>query len=271
MSASRMFEVDVRDVGISMDLWASKVGETTEQATVRLAVGVARSMMNATRPRTGGKKAKGKPSDIQKIKAKAAAQMRKVVESVEPKYFTQIKNGRKRVNGKTVKVTSMKLGGQWVKINPEKILETESDIWRVVERHRESDGKTKDLKKRDRYVCKRTTFNRVAKKRAGLWGVAKGSWYGAGVAAARRQKGLDRLSIVAPAWIKKHAPKGRSRQAGEGHKTEITLGSSAVSMRGNGALSVGDMQTAVKIAREGVFNYYGKRLRAMKIKGKGAK
>jgi hypothetical protein len=266
-----MFDVDVQDVGISMDLWASKVGETTEQATVRLAVGVARSMMNATLPRTGGKRSKADPTEAQKLKAKAAAQMRKVVESVEPKTFTALKNGRRKVNGKTVKVTSAKIGGKWIKIKPERLLSDEGDVWRVVERHRESNGKTRVLSRMDKYICSRTVFKRVASRRAKLWGVAKGSWYGAGIAAARKQKGMDRLNIVAPAWIKNHSDKGQSRQSGENHDTEITLGSSAVSMRGNGALSVGDMQTAVKIARKGVFQYYSKRLRAMKIKGRGAR
>ena len=271
MSAARMFDVDVGDVGVSMDSWAHKVGETTEQATVRLAVGVARGLMNATSPKKGGKRAKGDPTDMQKNKGKAAAQMRKVVESVDPKYFTAIKKGRRRVEGKMVKVTSAKIGGRWVKIDPRKILDGDSAVWRAVEDHRGGDGKTRVLRRSEKYICSRTVFNRVATKRSKLWGAAKGSWYGAGIAAMRRQRGMDRLNIKAPAWIKNHARKGQSKQIGKDHNTEVVLGSRAVSLRSNGALSVGDMNTAINIARKGVFQYYAKRLRAIKIKGKGGR
>ena len=271
MSAARMFNVDMGGIGVSLDVLASKVGETTEQATVRFAVGVARGVMNATSPKKGGKRAKGAPTDMQKNKGKAAAQMRKVVESVEPKYFTAIKKGRRRVEGKMVKVTSAKIGGRWVKIDPRKILDGDRAVWQAVEDHRGSNGKTRALRGSEKYICSRTVFNRVATKRSRLWGAAKGSWYGAGIAAMRRQRGLDRLNIKAPAWIKNHARKGQSRQIGKDHNTEVVLGSRAVSLRSNGALSVGDINTAIKIARKGVFQYYSKRLRAMKVKGRGGR
>lgn len=245
-------KVDMRDVGTTLDIFAESVGETTEQATVRLAVGVARGLAEYTQPRT--LKTKGKR------KAKAAATMRRVVEPVEPKFFTALKRGRyKRI----------KIGLEWVEVDPRRMLESVQDVWDVVERNRDkATGKTRKLNPSEKYLCRRSVFNKVATKRERLWGVAKGSWIGAGQSAAKKQKGLDRISIGKNflSWAQRHADKGQSVQVGEDHNTAIILGSRAKSLAGNGALSNGDIDRAIKNARRGMFKYYAARLRMMRRK-----
>lgn len=242
-------QIDTRDVGVSLDLLAEEVGETTEQATVRLAVGVARGLAEETKP-------KGR-STVAKRKKRAAAGMRRVVEPVAPRYFTALKRG---------KYERIKIGGQWVPVRPDRLLDTVQDVWDAVERHRDAEGKVKKLGPEARYFCRRAVFNKVATKRARLWGVAKGSWIGAGQMIARKQQGLDRVNIGKNflAWTQRHAKKGQATQVGRRDDTTVILASRAKSLAGDGALSTGAIHRALHRARKAMWKYYEFRLRSIR-------
>jgi len=201
-------EIDPGDVGVTLDLWAEKVGETTEQATIRLAVGVARSLMVETRP---------KQATIADLKKKTAASMGLVVEPVAQVHFNRILSGKAR---------GVAIDGKLYPVRQDRVLKSIQDIWSAIERHRDNRGRTIKLAPRDRYICGRANFNKVVMKRRRLWGVAKGAWYGAGLAAGRKQAGLDRINIKPkPKWIEHHSSKGQSTQMGSRHDTTIILGS----------------------------------------------
>lgn len=251
MSAGRMFEVDAREVGVTLDRFAHLVGETTEQATIRLGVAVARNLAQETNPQR---------STASKRKKAAAATMRRVVEPMPARHFNKLKKQtRPRV----------KLEGRWVEIPRAHLLEGESEIYRTVERNRVM-GRTRALPREQRYVCKEADFNRVVRKRAQLWGVAKGSWLGAGMEIGRRQKGLQRNTIGANflAWAQKHAGKGSGRQDGRDHETTVTLTSRTAGAASAKGLSVAGAHRAITRARKALFAYYKAELRRMRANGR---
>lgn len=230
------------DIGPSLDALAHSVGETTEQATLRYAVGVSRTLAEETEP---------KKSTVRSRKEKAAAVMRKVVEPMPTRYFARLQRDRKE---------RAKLEGEWGPVDPSRLLGSDRMVWATVEKHRDSKGRTRELSRADRYFCKEADFNRVVRRRARLWGVAKGSWLGAGMDLARRQQGLNRLAIGKNflAWAQRHADKGKGWQLGSGHETTAVLGSRASALRGSQALSRGSVVRAMSKARRAVFSYYSR-------------
>jgi hypothetical protein len=152
------------------------------------------------------------------------------------------------------------------------MIDSDSQLWRVIELNRVN-GKTKKRSPETRYICKQSDYNRVATKRARLWGAAKGAWIGAGMAIARKQSGLDRINIGKNflGWAHRHANKGRGRQSGRNDNTTVILTNKTTGAAKRQGLSPSAAQTALSIARKAVFAYYSKRLRTMKIKGRGGR
>ena len=254
MSAARMFDVDMGGIGVSLDVLASKVGETTEQATVRFGVAAARGLATETQP---------KRSTAGSRKKKAAAQMRKVVEPMGARDFNKLRKQAK---------PRVKLGGQWLALDKRRLIESDRQLWGIIENNRVQ-GKTSKLPRDQRYICKQSDYNKVATRRAKLWGAAKGAWLGAGRDIARRQSGLDRINIGKNflGWTARHHGKGNGKQAGRNHDTAVYLVNNTTGAAKSSGLSASGANRSLATARKALFGYYSKRLRAMKIKGKGGK
>lgn len=254
MSASKMFEVDMGDIGVSMDMFAHKVGETTEQATVRYGVAAARGLATETQP---------KRSTAGSRKKKAAAQMRRVIEPMGARDFSKLSKSKN---------PRAKMDGQWVSVDRGRLIEGDRNVWRVIEANRQR-GMTRKLKREDRFICKQSDFNKVATRRAKLIGAAKGAWLGAGKDISRMQEGMDRNTIGKNflGWTQKHSSKGTGRKVGRGHDTTAQLTNNTTGAAKNSGLSVSGIKKAIFVARRSVFQYYAKRLKAMKIKGRGTK
>jgi hypothetical protein len=254
------FEVDMGDVGVSLDRFAHRVGETTEQATVRYGVAAARSLAEATEPKRSTVKSRRKSTEVF---------MRRVVMSMNGNTINKLmKNG-----GGRIRITkSGSKGSEWSTIGVDRIITNANALWRWIESNRVG-GKTKDLSaKTQKRVCSKTVFDSVAKRRSGLWGAAKGAWIGAGMDIARRQAGLNRISIgknFIP-WVKKHAPKGSGRQTGRDHDTAVLLTNNTTGAAKSTGLSIADIQSALNKARRAVWSYYAGELRRMRI-GKGSR
>ena len=254
MSAARMFEVDVSDVGEKLHMLAEEINETSTQSTVRLGVGAARALAQATEPRK---------STVGSRKKKAAAAMRRVVEPMGARDFNKLRKQAK---------PRVKLGGQWYAFDKRRLIEDDRQLWRVIENNRVN-GKTKKRPPQTRYICKQATFNKVATRRAKLWGAAKGAWIGAGQEIARREKGIDRLSIGKNflSWTQKHTRKGSGKQVGKGDWTTAILQNNTTGAAKNEGLSRSSVMKALHLGRKATFGYYRARLSAMKVKGKGGK
>jgi hypothetical protein len=247
------FEVDMGDVGVSLDRFAHRVGETTEQATVRYGVAAARSLAEATEP---------KRSTAGSRKKKAAATMRRVVEPMGARDFNKLAKQKK---------PRVKLGGQWVPLRNRGLIHSVRDLWSIIEIHRVN-GKTKKLPPTERYICKQADFNKVVRSRTKLWGAAKGAWIGAGQDVARRQSGMNRISIGKNflSWAQKHASKGRGIKVGRDHDTTIHLTNNTTGAAKPAGLSIASAQAAIQKARRAVWAYYAGELRRMRI-GKGSR
>ena len=254
MSASKMFKVEMDGIGWKLDDYASQVGETTEQACLRYGVAVARSLATLTKPTrsTAGRRKKA-----------AAAAMRRVVEPMGARDFNKLRKQAK---------PRVKLGGQWYAFDKRRLIEDDRQLWRVIENNRVN-GKTKKRPPQTRYICKQATFNKVATRRAKLWGAAKGAWIGAGQEIARREKGIDRLSIGKNflSWTQKHTRKGSGKQVGKGDWTTAILQNNTTGAAKNEGLSRSSVMKALHLGRKATFGYYRARLSAMKVKGKGGR
>ena len=254
MSASKMFSVNMWDVSTMLGEYAYEVGETSEQATIRFGVSAARELAKATKPlksTAGGRK-----------KAAAAA-MRRVVEPMGARDFNKLRKQAK---------PRVKLGGQWYPLDKRNLIDDDRQLWRIIEGNRVN-GKTKKRPPQSRYICKQAAFNKVATRRGKLWGAAKGAWIGAGKRLARMQSGLDRIDIGKNflSWAHRHADKGTGRQKGKNHNAIVYLVNNTTGAAKSAGLSSKDADLALHRARKALFKYYGKRLRAMKIKGKGGR
>ena len=254
MSAARMFEVDVSDVGEKLHMLAEEINETSTQSTVRLGVGAARALAQATEPRK---------STVGSRKKKAAAAMRRVVEPMGARDFNKLRKQAK---------PRVKLGGQWYPLDKRNLIDDDRQLWRIIEGNRVN-GKTKKRPPGFRYICKQATFNKVATRRAKLWGAAKGAWIGAGQDIARTQKGLNRINIGKNllGWAHHHARKGRGRVAVSNFRAEVTLVNNTTGAAKSDGLPQKRISDALHKARKLMWNYYRERLRSMKVKGKGGR
>tara|TARA_R110002020_G_C16182965_1_gene764994 strand:+ start:148 stop:897 length:750 start_codon:yes stop_codon:yes gene_type:complete len=249
-----MFDVDMWDVSTMLGEYAHEIGETTEQGTIRFGVAVSRELAKATNPlkSTAGSRKKN-----------AAAQMRKVVEPMGARDFNKLRKQAK---------PRVKLGGQWYAFDKRRLIESDRQLWDIIENNRVQ-GKTRKLPRDQRYICKQSDYNKVATRRAKLWGAAKGAWIGAGQRLARTQSGLDRINIGKNflGWAHRHTDKGRGRQQGKDHSSIVYLVNNTTGAAKDAGLSPKRAHLALHHARKALFKYYGKRLRSMKVKGKGGK
>lgn len=233
-------EVDMGDVGVSLDVWGREVGETTEQVTIRYGVAVARQLAEFTAP-----VGKRKPS-AEKLRRMASGAMRRVIEPLDSRHFNKLKRAKR---------PRAKIDGKWIEVKRGQFIEGDRNIWAIVEAHRIG-GKTRDLKPEERYICKRPEFNRVRQRRTKLWGAAKGAWIGAGQQIAKQQEGMQRINIGKNflGWTHRHANKGRAEKHGGGDNTSVYLVNKT---RGGAKLSSTYIHRAMHYARKTLFRYYG--------------
>jgi len=146
----------------------------------------------------------------------------------------------------------------------------EIDQW--VDEHRGRNGHAR-LGGDRKAICRKADFNKALRARKTRAGMAKGSWIGAGQRLARRQRGAKRINIGKNflSWTHRHANKGRGAKVGGGDNTTVLLTNNTTGAAKNEGLSMSAANTALNIARKSVFAYYSKRLRSMKIKGRGTR
>ena len=224
-------------------------GDDADQATARLAVSMAREIAILTPPRGKDKKA---------ILGAIITDAWRVVMVIPGKFFNHLtKTARPRIN--------MGKGG-WQAIRPSQLTRSDRDIYDHIESHRDGKGRVREFKNRQvsmQLITTKPTMNKVLRRRRKLAGVAKGGFLGAGMAAARFQKGADRVSIGKNfmAWAQKHRNLGTARRIKAG---EIELRNSA---RNSGALvGIGEADLAHERAWKNTERWYR---RAIKAREKG--
>ena len=241
-----MITIDMKDVGVSLDNFAYQAGETTEQATYRFGVAAARGLATETAPRK---------KSVAQLKKRTRAQMHKVCMEVKSAvYFRKLARGI---------YSRIKMSDRWTEVRPDRIVENAAELDRVIERHRDQRGRTKPLRREERYVCKRADFNKVVRDRAKRWGVAKGAWLGAGDRISRMQKGLDRNTIGKNflRFAQRHKKAGTGYRMGESHKTSVFLQSKAQAAAYSEGLDMARTRSALRRAQKSVFTYYKAEIR----------
>lgn len=235
--------------------YARLVGETSEQATVRYGVATARNLAQFTEP---------KKSSVKSRKLSAITTMLRVCTPRPTRLINRLKSGKEQ---------RARFGRLWFNVDPSRIVDSANELWNIIENHREGkDGNTRYLAPQNKYFCKDSDFNKVVRKRALLWGAAKGAWIGAGKAVSRFQSGLSRIDIGRNfiSWAHKHTDKGTGSVTGKGHKTVITLTNKTAGGASERGLSKSDTDLALSVARRSVLKYYAAEMRRLKIK-KGGK
>lgn len=184
-----------------MERLAKRMGDDAWQAVVRIAVGTAREMARVTYPRGASKK-----PIIRVIERDA----RRAVEAVPAKFFASLERatpGRRQVKFDMVRH----------KIRKDQLERGEEEINAWIEAARTGRGTVRrELPPPIKMVAPQPAFNRVLRRRRKLAGVTKGGWLGAGMEAARMQKGADRLSIGKNfmSWAQKWRRVGRATRTG---------------------------------------------------------
>lgn len=250
-------EVDMGDIGVSLDTLAFKVGESTEQATIRYGVAAARSLAEATNP---------KRSTAASRKKSAAVFMRRTVMAINGNTIRKLL----RSGGGRLRMTkSSGRGAEWVHVGIDKIITNENALWKWVENNR-SQGKTRNLPAREKRVCSKAVFAAVLKKRQRLWGAAKGAWIGGGQDVAMSQKGLNRINIGKNflSWAQRHTSKGSGKKVGFSHNTEVHLTNRTTGAAKQEGITNSGIVAALNKARRAVFAYYAGELRRMRIQGR---
>lgn len=240
------------DIISKLSDYAKKVGETNRQATVRYGVATARNLAQFTEPKKSSSKSR---------KLSAINTMLRVCSPRPAKFITRLRSGKEQ---------RARFGSVWVTVNPSRIVGSAGELWNVIENHREGPGgRTRALTPQNKYLCKDSDFNKVVKKRALLWGIAKGSWIGAGMDVAKHESGLSQIGIGKNfiSWAQKHANKGKGSVTGRGHKTTVTLTSKTAGAARDRGLSDSDTLLAETVARKSLLKYYSAELRRIKARG----
>jgi len=241
------FEAGLRE---KLQKLARDFGDDADQATARLAVSVARELAVLSPPRGKDKKT---------IVAAIVTQAWRVVMVIPSKFFTHLsKAARPRVN--------MGKGG-WQAIQHSQLTRSDRQIYDHIESHRDGKGRVKEFKNRQvhmQLITTLPTMNKVLRRRRKLAGVVKGGFLGAGMEAARYQKGADRVAIGKNymAWAQKHRGMGSARRTKPG---EIELRNSA--RHAGGQVDVLTVDRAETRAWKNTERWYKKAIKARERKG----
>ena len=216
-------------------------GESSNQALIRLSVGVAKEAAILTKPMGRGKK---------KVVAGIIAGARSNIRDLPAKRFNQIAKKSR---------PAFKFRDQWVSLGEDQILRSPDEVNAFIEKNRNSKGRVKKLSSRDKAIAKTADFNKTLVRRKKLAGIAKGSWIGAGKVLARKSRGPEpaRVGKNFIAWAQKHSDLGtarfRKRTLG---KSEAHLISKAPATRDNGIFSKDEARQAVRRSWRKTLTWY---------------
>jgi len=238
-----VYRADTEKFRRTLKGYGRRFKDSNWQLTCRLAVSVARELAVLTEPRGKGKKA---------IVAAIEADARRAVVPLSARTF-QAARRRGRIWD----------GRQYVAVPADRFLEDEDAVWRAIEVARGRGGRVRKGLTGGPAVTRRPVFLRVLRKRRKLAGIAKGSWLGAGMEAARFQRGAARLSIGRNfmSWAQKHARFGRARRRRRGWRAGIELVSLARHTRRREIFPVGVEDEAVARAFRNTANWYRRALK----------
>lgn len=202
------YEVDDKTLNQNFKKWAKKFGDSNKQAVARLAVSVARETAILVEPRGKSKKP---------IVGAIMKDARKNIVGIPAKGFTKLT--QKRSPG-------FKFDHQWVTLRSHQLLRDKGEINAFIERTRDGKGRVRKLPANHRGVCRKKDFNAALVERKKWAGEAKGSFIGAGLKAARFQRGGSRLTIGKNfmAFAQKHADEGTA-------KRKLTLRGPSINLR----------------------------------------
>ena len=195
------FEAGLRE---KLQKLARDFGDDADQATARLAVSVARELAILAPPRGKDKKT---------IIAAIVTQAWRVVIVIQSKFYTHLmKSKRPRIN--------MGKGG-WQPVSHSQFTKSDKQLYDHIESHRDGKGHVREYKNRQlsmQLITTRPAMNKVITRRRKLAGVLKGGFLGAGMAAARYQKGADRVAIGKNfiSWAQKHRNMGSAKRPKRG-------------------------------------------------------
>ena len=214
-----------------MNKFRRQFGESSNQALVRLGVGVAKEAATLTKPMGRSKK---------KVIAGIVAGAKSNIADIPGRKFNQIAKK---------KSPAFNFRNGWVRLDQDQILKSPEDIYSFIEKHRTSKGRVKKLPARDKAICKTADMNKTLAKRKKLAGVAKGSWLGAGKFLAKKSRGPEpaRVGKNFMSWAQKHSDLGRAKLVKRVlGKSEAHLISKAPATRDKGIFSRDEARQSVK-------------------------
>lgn len=240
-------EVDEAALRRNFSKWQKKFGDSAAQAVSRLSVGVARETAILVEPKGKSKK---------KVVNGIVAGARSNIVAIPARDFNKLSAKRR---------PGFKFGHRWVTLDADQLLRGESEIQRFIEANRDGRGRVRKLSPERKAVAKKGDFNKVLVKRKRLAGIAKGSVLGAGMRAARFQRGGRRLSIGKNfmAWAQKHAGFGTAKRRRRAFGPEIRLISEARHTRNNDIVSQQDVKEASRRAWRKTLAWYRHAMREL--------
>lgn len=213
--AAAKIELDLEQLRREVIAFAERFGETSRQAVVRAAVSVAREAAVQTLPR-GGDKGTATKKKIERRINRGVVLASVVLK--DKKMWSRIKaQKRPRLRDKD----------RWTEVRPEQFVDDKNRFSEWVDKVRGGNANPSRYLQFSRKaivwpkLVKDT--QRLRRKRAGI---AKGGWLGAGMEAARMQRGGDRISIGKNymSWAQKHSKWGRAERYGSRQGGEFGVG-----------------------------------------------
>ncbi len=225
----------------SFNSFRKKFGDTSNQALVRLGVAAAKEAAVFTAPKGRSKK---------KVVNGITAGAKSNVKDLAARRFNQITKKSK---------PAFKFRNGWVSLDQDQILRSPDEIYRFIEKHRNSKGRVKKLPSKEKAICKTADMNKTLRARRKLAGVAKGSWLGAGKALSKKSRGPQpaRVGKNFMSWAQKHSKTGMMQYRPKIlKKSEIRLISNARGTKDLGVFSRRDAVRSIQIAWKKTYRWY---------------
>ena len=238
--------IDEQKLRVSLEKAAKRFGDSTKQATARLAVQTAREM--AVSSQVYGKSGTKKKQD-----SAIEAGMRAVIVELE-----------------AVKINARTVSGLWTSQGKRvtwplnRYLKTPDEVNRWVDKQRGRKGHTpKGTTTENLAATSKTIFRKALRMRKLKSGMAKGGQLGAAMAAVGFQKGGQRITIGKNflGYAQKHMRKGRARQGGAQFNPNVTLTSSVAHGGSSYVLRQSEIRKNIGFAARKTLQWYRKAAR----------